>query len=493
MKIYSLFLSLFFVSTAFSQPNMGRMLPHEVAFFVQDLNTGEVLAEHNADTPMNPASVMKLVTSYAALDTLGADFRWKTEWRVRTPMALNNGVLDGNLYWIGSGDPTMEQNDLIAMQNALRNKGIQQIGGKIVLDSSAWSNAGSAENFGRDAGRAFTIAPDPHMLSYKVVWVGVERNAAGDLAVVTKPPLPNIEVHNTAQFVSGSNCGNIAKILKAHWDGAVLHIGGRIPVACENQALYVNMLNPQEFAFESFVGQWQQQGGSGARLFLTGKTPDDSEVVASHYSVPLSDAIRTMNKQSDNLFARSIFLTLGANQAGDTVENAKKTVINSFKQAGIHSQGLVMENGSGLSREERVTARTLGTMLYRAYYNDAFNQQFIDSLPIAGYDGTLRRRLRDVGGLRMKTGTLKDVRALAGFRLPENPNEPPLGVVVMINSPKSGAYLGDMDDLVRSLVALPHKSTPNPFSPYMHDFAGDPLQTGRITESQERKIKEKYR
>ena len=484
MKIYSLLLSLTLCATAFAQPNIGRMPPNEVAFFVQDLNTGEVLAEHNADMPMNPASVMKLVTSYAALDTLGADFRWHTVWKSRA--AVNNGVLDGNLFWTGSGDPTMEQDDLIAMQQSLRQKGIRTIGGKIILDRSVWSKVATADNFARDAGKSFTIAPDQNMLSYKVVWVGVERDENGQLAVVTKPPLPNIAVQNNAQFVAGSGCGNIARILKAHWDGAVLHIGGRIPAGCENQALYVNMLPPEEFACESFIGQWQKQGGQGRNICLEGETPQEAQVVAEHFSAPLSDAIRTMNKQSDNLFARSIFLTLGANQAGDTVENARAAVMSSFKQAGIDTQGLVIENGSGLSREERVTARTLGTMLYRAYYNDLFNEAFIDSLPIAGHDGTLRRRLRDVGGLRMKTGTLKDVRALAGFRLPENLNEPPLVVVVMINSPKSGAYLGDMDNLVRSLVHLENiKPQQNAFifSPREHTFSGDPLQKKRISES----------
>lgn len=484
MKIYSLLLSLTLCTTAWGEPNLGRMLPDEVAFFVQDLNTGEVLAEHNADRPMNPASVMKLVTSYAAFDTLGADFRWKTEWKMRA--AVNNGVLDGNLFWVGSGDPTMEQDDLIAMQQSLRQKGIRSIGGKIVLDRSVWSKVATADNFARDAGKSFTIAPDQNMLSYKVVWVGVERNTAGDLAVVTKPPLPNIAVHNTAQFVGGSRCGNIARILKAHWDGATLHIGGRIPTACENQALYVNMLDPKDFACESFAGQWQQMGGAGTSVCLEGETPQDTNTVAEHLSAPLSDAIRTMNKQSDNLFARSIFLTLGANQAGDTVENARAAVFKSFKQSGIDTQGLVIENGSGLSREERVTARTLGTMLYRAYFNDLFNEPFIDSLPIAGYDGTLRRRLRDVGGLRMKTGTLKDVRALAGFRLPDGIHQTPLAIVVLINSPKSGAYLGDMDDLIRSLVALGNNKTPDPnafaFSLYEHQYSGDPLHKKRISE-----------
>mgnify|MGYP002626836723 CR=1 FL=1 len=210
MKIYSLLCALCFATTAFASPNLGRMQPNEVAFFVQDLNTGEILAQHNADMPMNPASVMKLVTTYAALDTLGADFRWKTEWRTRAP--VNNGVLDGNVYWVGAGDPTMEQDNLIAMQQSLRNQGIQKIGGKMILDSSAWSNAGSAENFAKDEGRAFTIAPDTHMLSYKVVWVGVERNEHGQLAVITKPPLVNIPVSNNAQFVQGGACGNIARI-----------------------------------------------------------------------------------------------------------------------------------------------------------------------------------------------------------------------------------------------------------------------------------------
>ena len=487
MKIYFIFLSLLLATTTFANPNIGKIPPNEVAFFVQDLNTGKILAEHNADRPMNPASVMKLVTSYAALDTLGADFCWKTQWKVRS--AVNNGVLDGNLYWVGSGDPTMEQDDLIAMQKALRNKGIQQIGGKIILDTSVWSSTGTAEHFTHDAGRAFTIAPDTHMLSYKVVLVGVERDSMGELTIVTKPPLPNIPINNTAQFISSEQCSNIAKVLKAHWDGKVLHIEGRIPTACENQSLYVNMLQPKEFAFESFVGQWQKQGGSGVNLFLTGETPADTTVIAEHISAPLSNAIRTMNKQSDNLFARSIFLTLGANQSGDTVENAKKAVINSFRQAGISTQGLVLENGSGLSREERITTRTLGTMLYRAYYNDLFNETFIDSLPIAGEDGTLRRRLGDVGGLRMKTGTLNNVRALAGFRLPENFNQAPLAIVVLINSPKATAYLSDMDELVRSLAVLgDNEAMQNVFlfSLYEHQFSGDPLDKKRIKESKEK-------
>ena len=158
-----------------------------------------------------------------------------------------------------------------------------------------------------------------------------------------------------------------------------------------------------------------------------------------------------MNKHSNNLIARTVFLTLGHQENGPhSVQNAEAAVRRQLVSAGLDDEALVLENGSGLSRRERLTARFLGSMLFQAY-RSPFRDTFIHTLPIAGTDGTLRGRFRQLGrSLRMKTGTLRDVRALAGYWLP--PNGRKLAVVVIINSHRSGGYLPDMDAMVRRIV-----------------------------------------
>lgn len=444
-------LSIFlcFPITVLATPDSGRIPPLELSYFVQDILTGEVIAEHRADIPMNPASVMKLVTSYAALETLGKDFRWHTKWSARAP--INQGILDGNIFWQGTGDPMMEQKDIINMQEQLRQKGIHTINGYLVLDRSAWSSNGSAEQFESDEGKSFTIPPDQHMLSYKVIWIEAFKNSSGKMDVSTNPPFANIDVKKNIQTIGGK-CNRFNRMIKVYWDGEALHINGKIPATCSGQRTYVNVLTSQQFAAESFIGQWKFAGGKGNIQIREGSLPENSQTLAEHLSPPLSEVIRDMNKVSDNLIARTLFLTLGANKEGDTIQNARNTVFESFKRTGVPTDSLILENGSGLSRVERISTRALGTMLYRAYYEPQFGQTFIDSLPIAGVDGTLRRRLKDVPNLTMKTGTLKNVRALAGYKLPDSEDEHPLAIAVIINSPQSVAYLSDMDNLVRSLV-----------------------------------------
>lgn len=163
----------------------------------------------------------------------------------------------------------------------------------------------------------------------------------------------------------------------------------------------------------------------------------------------MSDILTDMNKHSNNLIARSVFLKLGGNGDSETARRkAAEAVSLELATEGIDTENLVLENGSGLSRSERVTAHMMGQMLEKAYFS-SFKQEFIDTLPIAGQDGTLKKRLKQPGSrLRLKTGTLKNVRALAGYWL----GDKPMIVVVIINSPKASAYLHDLDALVSQIV-----------------------------------------
>ena len=210
------------------------------------------------------------------------------------------------------------------------------------------------------------------------------------------------------------------------------------------------MLSMQVYAEKSFVNQWRKAGGTISDGLKTAAAPAGAAVLAGSQSKPLAEVLTEMNKHSNNLIARTVFLKLGEHSSdGLTVQAAKNTVRNELAAAGVDNVGqLVLENGSGLSRKERATARMLGQVLEKAYFSP-FKQDFVNTLPIAGTDGTLKKRFRQAGlPLRLKTGTLKDVRALAGYWLGENPKI----VVVLINSSRSNGYLKDMDKMVSRIV-----------------------------------------
>lgn len=432
--------------------DFGRIRADEIAVYAQDLSTGEVVAAHRADVSMNPASTMKLVTTFAALRALGPDYAWVTQWQ--SPAPVVSGSLNGDLYWLGSGNPVLDQTDLLDMQAQLREHGIRHISGRLVLDRSVWADNGSAHGFDDDAGEAFATAPDSHMLAYKVVWAKPERNALGDITVNTNPPLPDI-VQNSSISVYGSAapCPSLKRYMNAEYRDNVLNISGRLPESCLGQEMFVNMLDAPDFAGRSFVNQWRAAGGQIQNGYAVGKVPERSVTLALNRSRNLAEVLKDMNKNSSNVIARSVFLTLGAHGAqGQTRQNAEAAVRRQLAEAGLDDEALVLENGSGLSRRERVTASMMGRMLAQAYQSP-FKQAFVDSLPVAGTDGTLKSRFKQIGTpLRLKTGTLKNVRALAGYWLPQTPQQHPLALVVLINSEYSGDYLPDLDNLVARVL-----------------------------------------
>lgn len=451
MKFYALlfFCLLSNIFQAAFAADFGQIPPKNVAYIIQETDSGKILAEHNADKLMNPASVMKLITTYAALGLLGEDYRWSSQWTARAPIV--NGALQGNLFWRGTGDPSLDQKDIITMLEQLQAKGIKRLDGNLVLDDSIWKSEGTAEGFEEDEGEAFAVAPNPHMLSYKVVWIDAYRQKSGKMNVRFEPPLVNIPVDIDIHTAKKRRCSTLSHFVRPHWDGQRLHVRGRLPTACAGKKMYVNMLTAQQFAEESFLGQWQKMGGEGPVRVRQGKEPDGVRVLATHQSKPLKDIVHDMNKFSNNLIARTLFLNLGGKKAQNSIQDAQEITRVYLAMNGVDVQKLTIENGSGLSRDGRVSARMIAQLLNSAY-RAPFKTAFIDSLPVAGYDGTLKRRLRDNPDLHLKTGTLKNVRALAGFRLPENTHQPPLTIVLMVNDPEAKKQLYDLDNLLRSLL-----------------------------------------
>lgn len=443
-------LSLSFqVASAF---DFGRIGSQEIAVYVKDLRTNQVILAHRADTSVNPASTMKLVTTFAALRSLGTNYRWQTEWRSNGQID-GNGVLQGDLYWIGSGDPVFDQPNILEMQQQLTAHGIRQINGKLILDRSVWGSTGTAAGFEEDQDEAFTTPPDPNMVAYKVLWAQASQDEQGQLSFILNPPLANIAI-DTSQVISrvSGSCGKLANHISARLVNRTLSFQGSLPNACLGKEMFINLFPAPEFAQESFQGQWRAQGYLGPTGFGIARAPANSQLLAASFSKPLGEVLTDMNKHSNNLIARSVFLTLGAKEAEGrtTVLNAEAAIRRQLVAAGLDDEALVLENGSGLSRKARLTARMLGDMLASAY-RSPFAADFIHTLPIGGQDGTLKNRFRSLGSaIHMKTGTLRDVRALAGYWLPSNGD--PLAIVVIINSPRATGYLNELDQTVARII-----------------------------------------
>lgn len=427
----------------------GKLPPNKTAVYIADLQTGKIIYQHRADEAVNPASTMKLVTGFVAMQQLGARYQWLTEWRSDAP--VRNGVLQGNLYWYGSGDPVFDQRDLQRMLAQLRAKGIRKINGRLVLDRSIWSNTGSAENFIADHNEVFVTPPDPHMLAYRVWWLAITANEHHQPVVNFDPPLPNVTVNQQIKWLDHNiPCPSAEKFIHTTFNGHTLHIQGKVPKSCIEKKWFINTnkLAAVEYAAQSFRAWWRQN--STDISYSVGTLPQNSTVLAAHQSKPLADIIRAMNKYSNNTIARTIFLRLGEGQQGDTVQNAKAVTLQILRRAGIDTTKLQLENGSGLSRKERVSAHLLGQLLQTAY-KSAFSQEFINSLPIGGIDGTLKHRFKNTQGQwHLKTGTLNNVNALAGYWIPKTTTQRPLVVVAIVNTP--GNHAAELDILVRSLI-----------------------------------------
>lgn len=292
------------------------------------------------------------------------------------------------------------------------------------------------------------------MVAYKVVWATAGVNTDGNAQFDLNPPLVDIARDIRVDVTdTPARCARLGNFVSAHYRDGVLQFRGRLPQSCSGKKMFINMLDAPGFARESFRGHWVASGGNDV-TFTTGKTPAAARVLARSESRPLIEVLTDMNKFSNNLIARSVFLTLGVHEAAGrrTVQNAQSAVRRELVGAGLDDEALRLENGSGLSRSERVTARFLGQMLAAAWQSP-FRRDFVKTLPIAGHDGTLKSRFKNTGSsLRLKTGTLKNVRALAGYWLPAGSRQAPLALVIIINFERSGGYLPDMDKLTQRVL-----------------------------------------
>lgn len=372
---------------------------------------------HRAQVPVNPASVMKLVTSYAALEQLGPAYVWNTP--VYLQGAVQDGSLRGNVYIQGQGDPKLVMERLWLLMRRLQGQGIQVIVGDIVLDRTAFEVPDhDPARFDGEPLRPYNAAPDALLLNYKSsVMTFVPDVAAGLARIQYDPPLAGVQRQATVALAApGTECGDWRGALRAELsDPAKVSFQGVFPAACGERVWPVAAADPRGFAARAVEGMWRELGGKLTGTVRDGKVPAGLKPAFVVTSPALAEVVRDVNKYSNNVMAQQVFLTLALQKNGVASFDGARELLRQWWLARVGDVELPqVDNGAGLSRDARLTAQALARMLQVAWASPAM-PELLASLPIAGVDGTLRRSQSRAGTAHLKTGSLRDVMAVAGY------------------------------------------------------------------------------
>jgi D-alanyl-D-alanine carboxypeptidase/D-alanyl-D-alanine-endopeptidase (penicillin-binding protein 4) len=404
-----------------------------VGAVVQEVGATRPTLTHEAQDSMNPASVMKLVTTYAALELLGPAYRWKTE-----------AYLDGNdVVLKGYGDPKLNYESFWMLLRNLRGRGLRDIRGDLVLDRS-WFGAVGDGRIDDDSFRPYNVAPDALLVNFKSLRFTF-LPAESAVRVFAEPALPGLEIVNSLKLAEGGCPEGRAfrSLLQAEFQSKPPRASftGSYPLSCGEKELNVALYEPQEYVAAMVKQLWGELGGSWTGVVRQGSASPAARLVYVHESEPLAEVVRDINKFSNNVMARQLYLTLAAETGGAPArpELALVSIRQLLSAKGIKAPELVIENGSGLSRTERASAGTIAAVLAAAWRSPVM-PEFVSSLPVVAADGTMKKRLLGAGvagHAHIKTGLLQDARSIAGYVLDRQGRRHL--VVMIINHPRASA------------------------------------------------------
>jgi D-alanyl-D-alanine carboxypeptidase/D-alanyl-D-alanine-endopeptidase (penicillin-binding protein 4) len=421
-----------------------------VAVVVQEVGAPSPQLAERANVQVNPASLMKLLTTYAALELLGPAYRWRTE-----------AYVDGeHLVLRGQGDPKLDYENFWLLLRALRSRGLADIRGDLVLDRT-WLGAAPNVRIDDDSFRPYNVIPDALLVNFKSVRFNFlpqyERNF---VQVFAEPALPGLQIVNQLKIVErGCPEGRAFRdLIGASFQARPprADFTGVYPASCGERDMNVALHEPEDYVgamarqlWTEMGGKWEDRNGRSGTV-RNGVASPTARLLYTHESAPLAQVVRDINKFSNNVMARQLYLTIGAEAAGaPAVPEKSEAAIRAWLAAKkLRIPDLVLENGSGLSRTERLSAGSLAAILQAAWRSPVM-PELMASLPVAAADGTMRKRLRSspaAGQAHLKTGLLSDVRSIAGYVLDRHGRRHV--VVMIVNHPRAPESQEALDALV---------------------------------------------
>ncbi len=398
-----------------------RQLPHDtLSIYIVDVDSGETVLRWHDDTPRNPGSTIKLLTTLVALAVLGPTYTWHTA--IYALGELADGRLEGDLLIKGHGDPFLVTERVWQLLRHVRQAGIREITGDLLLDDSFFEvEEHDPGAFDRQPLRAYNVSPSALLMNFKVVrfWFEPVVDTAG-VDISADPPLPNLYIDNQLRLKKGPCRGYRRGIaIAANETFDELTFSGRFPDGCDRYAMDRTVLGHKEFAYGLFTTLWRESGGEFAGDWRAARAPDDAEPLLEFESLPLADVITRVNKFSNNVMARQLLFTLAAEVLGEpgTEQGGRQVIGDWLERQDLAFSELAFDNGAGLSRDVRMTAADFGAML-RFAWQQHYMPEYLASMSLAGLDGTLAYRMDEgplAGAAHLKTGSLDHVAAVAGY------------------------------------------------------------------------------
>ncbi|MEO6985091.1 MAG: D-alanyl-D-alanine carboxypeptidase/D-alanyl-D-alanine-endopeptidase [Paralcaligenes sp.] len=427
-----------------------------LSLVVQEIN-GPRLVEINGSVPRNPASVMKMVTTWSSLAGLGPDYVWRTTFLAKGhPDA--QGTLLGPLYLKAGGDPLLRIEDLWVLLRDLRLRGIKNLS-EVVVDRSIFGQVTTDPGeFDGAPDRPYNASPDALMVGLGAVRLVFQPDEQAHKWIpIVDPPMSEVRISGDVKWSAAVCPGSpsIATEVSRSDKNVVVHVSGAAAGSCGEFSVYRLVMSQPDYFSAVFRMLWQDLGGTLGKGIRAGRVPSGATPIVWHDSPTLADLIRTINKHSNNVMARTLLLTLGAQKIGPgaTMETGGRAALALLNSQQVDTRGWVIDNGAGLARDARLTATGLAQMLGMVWRSPLM-PEFVSSLAISGTDGTVKRRLRDdevKGMAHLKTGTLRDSRALAGYVLGASGKR--YIVVSLVNDEHSGSVRSFDDALIEWLAA----------------------------------------
>lgn len=431
-----------------------------IGVYVHEIGASRPVVAVNADAAMNPASVMKLLTTYAGLELLGPAYTWPTMLYANGKMI--EGVLHGDLVIKGYGDPKLDLENFWLLIHRLRQTGLHEIKGNLVLDYTHYDIPSDDPGaFDGQPYRTYNVLPEALLVNYRTSAIHLFPQPEKNSVRVVVDPLPDsLQLQNHLKLTQ-EVCGDWRNFLtieviadKEDKNHFTVALNGRFSKQCGKQSYLLSLQDSAIYTRDLFKRLWAQQGGLFHGDVVAGQAPEGLAPLKIYQSPPLAEIIRGINKFSNNIAARQLYLTLGTgdmivNNSPATLAKSEVAIKQWLASKQLNFPELVVENGSGLSRKERISARHMGQLLLAAF-NSPVMPEFISSLPIAAVDGTLKNRFTDTPVkelAHMKTGALNNVRALAGYLLDKTGRR--VIVVFFVNHDQAGHSRVAMDTLVQ--------------------------------------------
>jgi len=400
-------------------------LPEDsLSLYIKEIGTQQPFIVLNSDTPRNPASSIKIITTYAALELLGPTYTWQTNFYIDG--VLTDGTLEGDLIMQGGGDPFLVREAFWHILFTLQAQGLKHIKGDFLIDDGEFEDeTGSPGDFDKKPYRAYNVFPDAALVNFQAHQFNFVPQK-DRLHIYADPPAATMKINNKVKLIKGRCRGKYRHLkhnVTRQGEDTVVTFSGDYPRSCGHQQLLRTMIPNDLYVYGVFKSLWEDMGGTITGK--VGKTRINGEkpfYVAT--SRPLSEIITYINKYSNNVMARQLLLTIGKEKLKSTGKQGKgskvlgrQAIQEWLLSIGIPAPALILDNGSGLSRKARVSATTMGKLLEHAY-NSPYQPEFMASLPMLGVDGTVRKRLKGsvpAGEIRIKTGLINGVRAMAGY------------------------------------------------------------------------------